>query len=224
MLCESCFFFLLWYQYDWLSNFAPYSQPISCKTQLMCVLPRNSPALDSSNTSFFSRSNWFMSKIVVRCDWPIQLLLFGCYETINYKVPLCVSLHDISVQGFQYIRYTSYPRLTWLGSIGRTRLRRLENWYSNTRFQVFTCSRTNWGLEVLLLKRLRGKPEHREKTSLSKEETNKNADPTGRRHWDLNPDHTGGGRVLSPLRHYCSPTPYSHQLLSHFLQRDFYAG
>lgn len=124
----------------------------------MCVLPRNSPALDSSNTSFFSRSNWFMSKIVVRCDWPIQLLLFGCYETINYKVPLCVSLHDISVQGFQYIRYTSYPRLTWLGSIGRTRLRRLENWHSNTRFQVFTCSRTNWGLEVLLLKRLRGKP------------------------------------------------------------------
>lgn len=144
----------------------------------------------------------------------------------NYKlqVPLCVSLHDISVQGFQYIRYTSYPRLTWLGSIGRTRLRRLENWHSNTRFQVFTCSRTNWGLEVLLLKRLRGKPEHREKTSLSKEETNKNADPTRRRHWDLNPDHTGGGRVLSPLRHYCSPTPYSHQLLSHFLQRDFYAG
>ena len=99
-----------------------------------------------------------------------------------------------------------YPRLTWLGSIGRAHgdatLKRLQNWHSKTRFQVFMCSRSNWGLEVVLLKTRRAKQEHQEKTTLSKEETNKKADPTRRRHWHLNPDHNGGGRVL------CSPTPY----------------
>ena len=101
-----------------------------------------------------------------------------------------------------------YPRLTWLGSIGRAHgdatLKRLQNWHSKTRFQVFMCSRSNWGLEVVLLKTRRAKQEHQEKITLSKEETNKKADPTRRRHWHLNPDHTGGGRVL------CSPTPTTY--------------
>ena len=57
------------------------------------------------------------------------------------QVPLCVSLHDISVQGFQYIRYTSYPRLTWLGSIGRTRALDFKVWKIGTLKPVFKCSR-----------------------------------------------------------------------------------
>ena len=109
-------FLLLWYQYDWLSNFAPYSQPISSKTQLKCVFPRNSPALDSSNTSFFSRSDWFISKIVVRCDWSIQLLRFGCYETVNYQ-SLCVS----ACMTFQFRGFNTFDTHHILGWRGQRR-------------------------------------------------------------------------------------------------------
>ena len=51
-----------------------------------------------------------------------------------------------------------------------------------------------------------GKPKYPEK-NLSEQgrELTTNSTHIWRRRWDLNPGHIGGRRVLSPLRHPCSP-------------------
>ena len=72
---------------------------------------------------------------------------------------------------------------------------------------VETCprSKSNWNLDVLGLKKSR-KPEYPE-INLSEQgrELTTNSTHIWRRHRDLNPGHIGGRRVLSPLRHPCSP-------------------
>ena len=46
-----------------------------------------------------------------------------------------------------------------------------------------------------------GKPENQEKSPRSKEDNQQQTQTT----YDVNPGHTGGRRLLSPLRHTCSP-------------------
>ena len=66
-------------------------------------------------------------------------------------------------------------------------------------------SRSNWNLEVLVFKE-RGKPEYPEKNlSEQRREPTTNSTPIWRRRQDSNLGHIGGRRVLSPLRHPCSP-------------------
>ena len=67
-------------------------------------------------------------------------------------------------------------------------------------------SRSNWNLEVLVFEE-REKPEYPEK-NLSEQgrEPTTNSAHIWRRRRDLNPGHIGGTRVLSPLRHPCSPS------------------
>ena len=66
-------------------------------------------------------------------------------------------------------------------------------------------SKSNWNLDVLGLKESR-KPEYPEKNlSEQGKELTTNSTHIWRWHRDLNPGHTGGRRVLSPLRHPCSP-------------------
>ena len=68
-------------------------------------------------------------------------------------------------------------------------------------------SRSNWNLKVLVFKE-RGIPEYREKNlSGQGRELTTNSTHIWRRRKDSNPDHIGGRRVLSPLRHLCSPPP-----------------
>ena len=64
---------------------------------------------------------------------------------------------------------------------------------------------SNWNLEMLVFEE-RGKPEYPEK-NLSEQgrEPTSNSTHIWSRHRDLNPGHIGGRRVLSPLRHPCSP-------------------
>ena len=64
---------------------------------------------------------------------------------------------------------------------------------------------SNWNLEMLVFEE-RGKPEYPEK-NLSEQgrEPTTNSTHIWRQRRDLNPGHTGGRRVLSPLRHPCSP-------------------
>ena len=68
---------------------------------------------------------------------------------------------------------------------------------------------SNWNLEMLVFEE-RGKLEYPEK-NLSKKGTEPTTNSTHirRRRRDLNPGHSGGRRVLSPLRHPCSPLPCS---------------
>ena len=71
--------------------------------------------------------------------------------------------------------------------------------------KVSVRSRSNWNLEVLVFEE-RGKREYPEK-NLSEQgrEPTTNSTHIWRRRQDLNPGHIGGRRVLSPLRHPCSP-------------------
>ena len=73
-------------------------------------------------------------------------------------------------------------------------------------------SRSNWNLKVLVFKE-RGKPEYPEK-NLSEQgrEPTTNSTHIWRRRQDSNPGHIGGRRVLSPLRHPCSPSQKSISL------------
>ena len=74
-----------------------------------------------------------------------------------------------------------------------------------TRWNVSVGSRSNRNLEVLVFKG-RGKPEYPMKTlSEQGREPITISTHTWRRRQDLNPGHIGGRRVLSPLRHPCSP-------------------
>ena len=68
-------------------------------------------------------------------------------------------------------------------------------------------ARSNWNLKVLVFKE-RGKPEYPEK-NLSEQgrEPTTNSTHIWRRRQESNPGHIGGRRVLSPLRHPCSPNP-----------------
>ena len=63
----------------------------------------------------------------------------------------------------------------------------------------------NWNLEMLVFEK-RGKPEYPEK-NLSEQgrEPTTNSTHIWRQRRDLNPGHIAGRRVLSPLRHPCSP-------------------
>ena len=65
--------------------------------------------------------------------------------------------------------------------------------------------RNSLNLEMLVFEE-RGKPEYLEK-NLSEQgrEPTTNSTHIWRRRRDLNPGHIGGRRVLSPLRHPCSP-------------------
>ena len=68
-------------------------------------------------------------------------------------------------------------------------------------------STSNRNLEVLAFKE-RGKPEYPEKKlSEQEKEPTTNSTHTWHRHQDLNPGHTGGRGVLSPLHH-----PYSQKM------------
>ena len=64
---------------------------------------------------------------------------------------------------------------------------------------------SNWNLKVLVFKE-RGKPKYPEK-NLSEQGREPTTNSTHIWRWrqDSNPDHIGGRRVLSPLRHPCSP-------------------
>ena len=64
---------------------------------------------------------------------------------------------------------------------------------------------SNWNLEMLVFEE-RGKPEYPEKNlSEQRREPTTNSTHIWRWRQDLNPGHIGGRRVLSPLRHPCSP-------------------
>ena len=77
--------------------------------------------------------------------------------------------------------------------------------FIRTGWNVSVRSRSNWNLKVLVFKE-RGKPEYPEK-NLSEQgrEPTTNSTHIWRRRQDSNPGHIGGRRVLSPLRHPCSP-------------------
>ena len=80
-----------------------------------------------------------------------------------------------------------------------------------TRWNVSLRSRSNRNLEVLVFKE-RGKPEcttKKQKPSEQRREPTTNSTRIWRRRWDLNPGHIGGRRVLSPLRHPCSPKTHT---------------
>ena len=67
-------------------------------------------------------------------------------------------------------------------------------------------SGSNWNLEMLVFAE-RGKPEYPEKNlSEQRREPTTNSTHIWRRVRESNPGHIGGRRVLSPLRHPCSPT------------------
>ena len=67
-------------------------------------------------------------------------------------------------------------------------------------------SRSNWNLEMLVFKD-RGKPEYLEKNpSEQMRAPTTNSTHIWLQHQDLNPGHTGGRWVLSPLRHPCYPS------------------
>ena len=64
---------------------------------------------------------------------------------------------------------------------------------------------SNWNLELLVFKE-RGKLEHPEKNlSEKRREPTTSSTHIWRPRRDQNPDHTGGRRVVSPLRHPCYP-------------------
>ena len=64
---------------------------------------------------------------------------------------------------------------------------------------------SNWNLKMLVFEE-RGKPEYPEKNLLEqRREPTTNSTHIWRRHQELNPGHIDGRRVLSPLRHPCSP-------------------
>ena len=64
---------------------------------------------------------------------------------------------------------------------------------------------SNWNLEMLVFEE-RGKPEYPEKNLLEQgREPTTNSSHIWHRRRDLNPGYIGGRRVLSPLRHPCSP-------------------
>ena len=66
-------------------------------------------------------------------------------------------------------------------------------------------SRSNWNFEELVFKE-KGKAEYPEKNVWEQgREPTTNATHVWLRRRDLNPGHIGGRRVLSPLRHPCSP-------------------
>ena len=66
-------------------------------------------------------------------------------------------------------------------------------------------SRSNWNLEELVFKE-RGKLEYLEENlSEERREPTTNSTQIWRQHQDSNPGHTGGGRVLSPLRNPSFP-------------------
>ena len=73
---------------------------------------------------------------------------------------------------------------------------------------VSVRSRSNWNLKVLVFEE-RGKPGYPEK-NLSEQgrEPTTNSTHIWRGCQDSNPGHIGGRRVLSPLRHPCSPKEY----------------
>ena len=67
---------------------------------------------------------------------------------------------------------------------------------------------SNWNLEMLVFEE-RGKPEYPEKNlSEQRREPTTNSTHIWRRRRELNPGNFGGRRVLSPLRHPCSPAMY----------------
>ena len=70
-------------------------------------------------------------------------------------------------------------------------------------------SRSNWNLEVLFFME-GGKPENPEKNPRSKDENRQQTQPTYDTGPESNPGHIGGRRVLSPLRHPCSPNSVKH--------------
>ena len=84
-------------------------------------------------------------------------------------------------------------------------------------------SRSNWNLKVLVFKE-RGKPEYPEK-NLSEQgrEPTTNSTQIWRRRQDSNPGHIGGRRVLSPLRHPCSPNMADEKFLEFPQLHVFYA-
>ena len=64
---------------------------------------------------------------------------------------------------------------------------------------------SNWNLKMLVFEE-RGKPEYPEKNLLEQgREPTTNSSHIWHRRRDLNPRYIGGRRVLSPLRHHCSP-------------------
>ena len=64
---------------------------------------------------------------------------------------------------------------------------------------------SNWNLKMLVFEE-RGKPEYPEKNLLEQgREPTTNSSHIWHRRRDLNPGYIGGRRVLSPLRHPCSP-------------------
>ncbi len=79
--------------------------------------------------------------------------------------------------------------------IARNSLRLINLWPSD--------SRSNWNLEVLVYVK-GGKPENPEKNPRSKDENQQQTRPTYGTRPESNPDHIGGRRALSPLRHPCS--------------------
>ena len=78
-----------------------------------------------------------------------------------------------------------------------------------TCWNVSVRSRSNRNLEVLVFKE-RGKLEYPVKNLLEQgREPTTISTHIWRRHQDLNPGHIGGRRVLSPLRHPCSPKTHT---------------
>ena len=74
-----------------------------------------------------------------------------------------------------------------------------------TRLNESVRSRSNWNLEMLVFEERENRSTQR-KTSQSKGENHQqNSTHIWRRRRELNPDHIGGRRALSPLRHPCSP-------------------
>ena len=68
----------------------------------------------------------------------------------------------------------------------------------------------NWNVETLVFVK-RGKPEYREKNLLEQRRApTTNLNQIWRRHWDLKSGHTGGRRLLSPLR---QPRPQIYNML-----------
>ena len=78
-----------------------------------------------------------------------------------------------------------------------------------TRWNVSVRSRSNRNLEVLVFKE-RGKPDYQVKNrSEQGREPKTISTHICRRHQDLNSGHIGRRRVLSPLRHPCSPKTHT---------------
>ena len=76
--------------------------------------------------------------------------------------------------------------------------------FLRSRLNVSVRSRSNWNLEVLVFE-CRRKPEYpRKNISEQGREPTTNSTHIWRQRRDLNPDHIGGRRVLSTLRHPCS--------------------